>query len=374
VLLSVFCLLLALAVSAGLSTWLANAGRDAVSASGAGAPHPGALRPLSLHALDYPNARSLHQQPTPRTGGLALLAGMAAGVLPGLILGDWPLSAATARLLAALAVATLLVGAVSLLDDLRGLPRRYRLLAHLLAALLLITAGLRWDTLGLPGALVPLPAALVWPLSVLFILWLINLYNFMDGMDGLAASMALFGFGALGMLGLHQGEWLYAFLNGLVVAAALGFLSRNFPPARLFMGDVGSSVLGLLAAAFSLWGARAGLFPLWVAWLAFSPFIVDATWTLLRRALKGERVWEAHRSHHYQRLVLAGWSHRQTLIRASLLMAAAASCAVAAPALAPRDQWLLLLGWAAIYGLVHWRVSLTERATTNTTGNARGRA
>ena len=89
----------------------------------------------------------------------------------------------------------------------------------------------------------------------------------------------------------------------------------NFPPARIFLGDAGSSTLGLLAAGLSLIGTQRGLFPLWVAWLAFSPFIVDATWTLLRRLYAGERVWQAHRSHHYQRLVLAGWGHRKTLLR-----------------------------------------------------------
>ncbi len=340
-------LVLAFLASAMLSAWLVQAVKRQV--------------PVLLRILDHPNARSLHQQATPRTGGLALLAGCCFG-LPLVLVGYGQLETAALSVLAALLGAVMLVAVASFLDDWRELPRRYRLLAHLLAAVVLAGAGLRWDTLGLPGGGILLAPLLAWPLTVLLIVWMINLYNFMDGMDGLAASMAVFGFGALAWLGAQQDAWLFVSLNGLIVAASLGFLTANFPPARLFMGDVGSSVLGLLAAGMSLWGARLGLFPLWVAGLAFSPFIVDATWTLLRRALNGERIWEAHRSHHYQRLVLAGWSHRQTLARASLVMAAAAACAVAAPRLAPAQQWTLLSGWAGIYALIHWRVALAERA------------
>jgi UDP-N-acetylmuramyl pentapeptide phosphotransferase/UDP-N-acetylglucosamine-1-phosphate transferase len=119
-----------------------------------------------------------------------------------------------------------------------------------------------------------------------------------------------------------------------------------------------------LVAAFSLWGSHLGLFPLWSAWLAFSPFILDATWTLLARLGRGERIWEPHRSHHYQRLVLAGWSHRRTLLRAYPIMAAAAACAVASPSLPPREQWLLIAAWAMIFALVHLKVRLVERAAS----------
>lgn len=340
-------LLLAFGVSAALSRWLATGHGPRI--------------------LDYPNARSLHQSPTPRTGGLALLAGVVVGLLPWLILSAWFDHRLDVRLLALLGAAGL-VGLVAFLDDWREQPRRHRLLAHSLAALTLILLGLRWNTLGLPGWDLPLPLWLVWPLSLLFIVWMINLYNFMDGMDGFAASMAACGFGSLAVLGVLGGDWAFVLPNGLLVAASLGFLTVNFPPARLFMGDLGSSVLGLFAAGLSLWGAQQGLFPLWAAWLAFSPFIVDATWTLLNRALRGERVWEAHRTHHYQRLVLAGWSHRQTLMRALVLMLAAAACAVAVPRLAVMDQWSVLLGWTGIYLLIHWRVRLLERAQPRRAG------
>ncbi len=305
--------------------------------------------------VDHPNERSLHETPVPRSGGL--------GVLAGLILALVILVATGAAEpgLGWLGLATVLVAGVSLWDDLGHVLRRLRFGVHAAAALMLMAGGFLWRSLDLPGVDWAFPAALAWALTLLYVVWMINLYNFMDGMDGFAGGMALFGFAALAVLGWRGGEPLYAIACACVAAAAAGFLTRNFPPARIFLGDLGSSILGLLAAGFSLWGAGLGLFPLWVAWLAFSPFIVDATWTLIQRLLKGERVWEAHRSHHYQRLVLAGWGHRKTVLRGYLVMIGAAACAVAAPTLSPPDQWTLIGAWAGIYLLIHARVHLAER-------------
>ncbi|HYN79146.1 MAG TPA: glycosyltransferase family 4 protein [Lamprocystis sp. (in: g-proteobacteria)] len=336
-------LLTAFVLSAALARWLA--GRPAWSRA----------------LLDHPNERSLHAAPVPRSGGLAVLAGLIAAVALGWIAGLTP------DQLPWVTAGALPVAAISLLDDLGQVSRRLRFAVHLGAGLILAAGGLVWGALDLPGGLPEglggpiwrFPAPVAWLVTVLFVVWMINLYNFMDGMDGFAGGMAVFGFGALAVLGWQGGDPAFA-LVAAGIAAAAGFLTSNFPPARLFLGDLGSSTLGLFAAALSLWGASTGLFPLWVAWLAFSPFIVDATWTLGRRMLRGERVWEAHRSHHYQRLVLAGWGHRKTVLRAYVLMAGTTACAVAAPDLPASEQWLLLLAWAAIYVLIHVRVRLAE--------------
>ena len=305
--------------------------------------------------IDRPNARSLHRDPVPRSGGLAVV--LAFGSV-------WALLACLGfgvPELAWVACAALPVAAVSLLDDFGHMPRRLRLGVHLGSAIVLIAGGLAWPAVELPGADWPLSLPLAWALTLLYVAWMANLYNFMDGMDGFAGGMAVFGFGALAVLGWRAGDLPFALAASSVAAAAGGFLTGNFPPARIFLGDLGSSTLGLIAAGLSLWGTKRGLFPLWAAWLAFSPFIVDATWTLLARLARRERIWEAHRSHHYQRLVLAGWGHRKTVLRSYLVMAGAAACAVAAPDLPPQDQWMLLAGWVAIYGLIHWRVALAER-------------
>ncbi|QGU31956.1 MraY family glycosyltransferase [Thermochromatium tepidum] len=305
--------------------------------------------------LDHPNERSLHTAPVPRSGGLGVLAGVLLTPLAALGLG-W-----MEPELAWITGALLLVALVSFRDDLGDLSPLARLMAHGLAAGLLMGGGLDWGRLDLPGLTLVFPNWLAPVLTGLFVVWMINLYNFMDGMDGLAGGMAVFGFLALAWFGWRGAESVYALVCLGVAASAGGFLFSNFPPARIFLGDVGSSSLGLLAAALALWGTKLGLFPLWVAWLVFSPFIVDATWTLLARLARGERVWEAHRSHHYQRLVLAGWSHRKTLLRAYALMAAVAACAIATPRLTPADQWMLIGAWTLIYGVIHLMVGLVER-------------
>lgn len=308
------------------------------------------------HIIDEPNERSLHQTPVPRTGGIGLLAGivLVAGVSAGLggLPAGWPWIGA----------ALALVGGVSFLDDRAEVPRRWRLGAHVGAAALLMVGGLWWADLDLPWTHWELPATLALPLTGFYVIWMINLYNFMDGMDGFAGGMAVLGFGALAVLGWRAGDLAYATLAVIPAAAGGGFLTSNFPPARIFLGDVGSSALGLLAAGLSLLGVQRGLFPLWVAWLAFSPFIVDATWTLVRRLLRGERLWLAHRSHHYQRLVLAGWGHRKTVLRSYVLMAASAATAVAGARMPASDQALLLASWVGIYVLIHLKVGLVERA------------
>ena len=314
-------------------------------------------RPLNLLSamIDLPNERSLHTGAVPRTGGIAICAALCVGGM--LALAGFALPAPFAWIGAAL----LLVAGVSFLDDRGEVKARYRLAAHLGAAVLLLAGGITWSAIDLPGLYWTMPAALSWILTLGYLVWMINLYNFMDGMDGFAGGMAVFGFGALALAGWRGGDPGYALASVMVATAAGGFLLHNFPPARVFLGDLGSATLGLLAAILSLIGEQRGLFPLWVAWLVFSPFILDATWTLLRRLGRGERVWDAHRSHHYQRLVLAGWSHRKTVLRSYLLMTACAATAIAALDMSVRDQWLLLGAWAIIYLLIGFRTRLAER-------------
>jgi len=312
-----------------------------------------------LRILDEPNERSLHQVPVPRTGGVGVLLGVTTGLLAAHAWGMfadamhgafWPV------------LATVLLAAVSFVDDRRHVAAAFRLMAQFLAALLLYIGGLAWLKLSLPGLeQLVLPAWLVPPLTIVFLIWMTNLYNFMDGMDGLAGGMAVFGFGALAVLGFRGGAADFGLLAAVIAAAAGGFLLHNLPRASIFLGDVGSAVLGFWAAALLLWGAQRGLFRLWVGLLVFSPFLVDATWTLLRRLLRGVPVWRAHREHHYQRLVLAGWPTRRVLFWAYTLMAASAASAIGALSLSADEQWLLLLAWAGLYGLVHLRVDLVER-------------
>lgn len=305
--------------------------------------------------VDHPNQRSLHAAPTPRSGGLAIWAGAGVGTL--LLLA----SHGGRPEMAWIGLATLAVGVVSLLDDRSHVPAGLRLIVHAFAAGLLVTGGLSLGTIALPGMTIELSTISGGFITLILVIWLTNLYNFMDGMDGLAGAMAVFGFGTLGGLGWLAGDGDYAALCWLIAAAAGGFLLWNLPPARLFMGDHGASVLGLLAAAMALWGDRLGLFPLWVALLAFAPFLADATVTLVRRSLRRERVWQAHRTHYYQRLARAGLGHRGTLWWELALMTVCAGAALVAVNLPVPGQWSLIALVGALLAAAMLAVHAVER-------------
>lgn len=279
---------------------------------------------LRYLAVDRPNHRSLHTDIVPRTGGLAIMAG---GLVSWLFLGVdgiWLLL-------------VLVLLSVSLVDDVRGMRVRWRLLAQFAvcaAFLLLYLGGLLWWVL----------------LLLLFaMVWMVNLYNFMDGSDGLAGGMALFGFAAYALAALQAGYQDLAALCAVLASANLAFLLFNFHPARIFMGDAGSISLGFLAASIGLWGWRQELWPCWFPVLVFSPFIVDATLTLLRRLLRGERVWLAHKSHYYQKLVQLGWGHRKTALMEYLLMLLVAGSAVLLLRYSLFWQLLVLAFWGLCY-------------------------
>lgn len=279
---------------------------------------------------DVPNERSLHAVPVPRVGGIALMAGALAGWLWLMEIPDWRVAAPL-----------LLLFVVSMFDDARGMPVRVRLLSHMVAAAILVAGlGMHW----------------LWGIVALFlVVWMTNLYNFMDGSDGLAGGMALFGFGWYGAAALANGAENFALVNFALSAAALGFLLFNFHPARMFMGDAGSIPLGFLAAAFGLLGWQMELWPVWYPVLVFSPFVADASVTLFRRMLRGEKLSQAHRSHYYQRLVQMGWGHRNTALTEYVLMFAVGGSGLWSLGQVAAVQLSVLLFWlAACLGLMVW--------------------
>lgn len=306
---------------------------------------------LREKALDLPTYRSLHQRPTPRTGGLAVLTGILIGEMLFIFLGNFSVII--------LVLGVIILAFISFLDDLYNLSAQWRILVHFSVSFILILGDYLPNSLQFPGCILAFPIWISILGSMLFSVWMINLYNFMDGMDGFAGGMAVIGFVTLACLG-HADHAFMSFCL-VVAAASAGFLVHNFPPAKIFMGDVGSTMLGFLAAACILWGSKLGLFPFWVGILVFSPFIVDATVTLLKRLLRGERVWEAHRTHYYQRLVLLGWGHRRTVLVEYVLMLACAGSALLAVRLSPSGQIILIVTWALIYPLLMFGVGWLER-------------
>jgi UDP-N-acetylmuramyl pentapeptide phosphotransferase/UDP-N-acetylglucosamine-1-phosphate transferase len=282
-------------------------------------------------ALDQPNERSLHERPVPRTGGIAVLLGAAMAFAFG---------AASLWLPAVLALA---LAVVSFVDDVHRLPTLVRLAAHLAAAAFVV-----WYLL---SPMHPLEMVLL----ILAVAWITDLYNFMDGSDGLAGGMATIGFGAYAIAAHLGGDGQLAALCTALAGAAAAFLAHNHHPARIFLGDVGSIPLGFLAAALGLVGWRNDLWQLWFPVLVFGPFIADATITLLKRLVRGERVWQAHRSHYYQRMVLMGMGHRRTAWVAYALMAVCGAAALLGRNQAPWLQAAAFFGASALlFGLAIW--------------------
>jgi UDP-N-acetylmuramyl pentapeptide phosphotransferase/UDP-N-acetylglucosamine-1-phosphate transferase len=301
-----------------------------------------------FHVLDQPNDRSLHTHPTPRSGGLAILSAV---YLCGIASIYW-LDRSPDFSYGWIGGASLLVAGVSYIDDRLTLPTGLRFIVHTLAAVLIALGGFVINHLEFPGLELSLPYWIGVIFTLLFVVWMLNLYNFMDGMDGFAGGMAVFGFGTFAVMGWTAGHDAFLAVSLIIAAASAGFLFFNFPPARIFMGDVGSSTLGLLAATLSLWGARDGIFPFWIAFLVFSPFIVDATVTLFRRLLRGDKIWQAHKTHFYQRLVQAGWGHRKTVLWEYVLMAACAGSAIWVVRQTETVQWWTIGFWAVVYALL----------------------
>lgn len=271
----------------------------------------GLLRRYAIRSglLDRPNERSSHSIPTPRGGGLAIVVTSLVGLGVLCLFQLLPV-----RWFIALAGGGAAVAVVGFIDDRRTLSARIRLAVHLAAAVW----ALAWI-----GGLPPLRVGdqvvqLGWSgyvLGTLAIVWVLNLFNFMDGIDGIAASEAAFVTGAGGALVAAFADTGQALPAALVCAACMGFLVWNWPPAKIFMGDVGSGYTGFMIAMLALAAARAHPAAIW-AWLILGGvFFVDATVTLARRSLRGDRVHEAHRSHAYQWLSRRWGAHlRVTLV------------------------------------------------------------
>jgi UDP-N-acetylmuramyl pentapeptide phosphotransferase/UDP-N-acetylglucosamine-1-phosphate transferase len=297
--------------------------------------------------LDRPNQRSLHHSTTPRGGGLAILAGIAAALA--LRRGDW---AETPPVMALLAGAAM-VALVGLLDDRFRLGILPRLVCQLAAALVLVSSTGGLARLPLPPPLdLPL-GALGGALAVLWVVAVVNFVNFMDGIDGLASAQGLVTGLGLALLGMGSSA---TFLASALAGGCAGFLLFNWAPARMFLGDVGSGLVGYTLAAIPLLasgerGAAAVLF----AGTSLLLFLADATVCLVSRLARGERWYEAHRQHLYQRWVAAGASHARVASR--IVLASVATTVVALLAWragTPSWAWTGLALGAFLFAL-EWR-------------------
>ena len=264
-----------------------------------------AMRAYSLRfeVMDIPGARSSHQIPTPRGGGLAIVIALSMLLLWSGINGDMLWREVWALILPGAAVA-----AIGFIDDHRPLPSSLRLLVHSGAALLALALVPKLPSIAL-GTLTLEAAALLFPLTALALVWLLNLYNFMDGIDGIAGGEALSVLAGAGCILYLSGDvtWWPRLL--WIAAPIAGFLIWNWQPAKIFLGDVGSAYLGLTLGIVALLTSATSTLTLWSWIILLGVFIVDATWTLLVRMLSGQRWHQPHRSHAYQVLSRKTGSH-----------------------------------------------------------------
>lgn len=275
-------------------------------------------------AIDIPNERSSHAQATPRGGGLAIVAVTLATAALVCILHPEAAGRVLGAMLPAAAIA-----AVSWIDDIRSLPNRIRFAIHLgsaIAATAVLGPIERVDLAGIGGFELGLAA---WPLTILWIAGLTNAFNFMDGIDGIAGITAAVAGLVLAAVAAGCRSPAVGGIAAAFAAAAGGFLVWNWQPARIFMGDVGSAFCGFMLATLPLALPRESIpaaLPIAIAPLC--PFILDTGLTLVRRLVARENIFQAHRSHLYQRLVIAGWSHRAVAALYGLLAVIAGALAI----------------------------------------------
>lgn len=296
--------------------------------------------------------------PVPRLGGAAFIP----VVLVGLTVAWWK-AGPPLWLLIGFLVGAILLFTISLLDDFISLSAKVRFAGQIVAVACLVTPGLYYC-----GAEASPHIVMAGALYVFFATGLVNIYNFMDGIDGIAGIQAFVAGSFWFAVSLSLGTPAMGALALLVASGAIGFLTLNWPPAKIFMGDAGSTVLGYAFTALPLLAViesrgslslntacAAGVLAVW-------PFLIDGTFTLFRRLRNKENIFQAHRSHLYQRLVLAGRSHLQV----TLTYGALASVGAALAACVIRGSYMAWAASVVVVGLLFlflWRWTLNEEAT-----------
>jgi len=263
-----------------------------------------------VRVMDVPNERSSHARPVPKSGGVAIVAAFTLGSLVVYFVAD--VARIADRHFWGFLFCAVLLSAVSFVDDVTQRSFAVKVATQMVCVAVILATGVTLSRLYIPFAG---EVALGWAgygLTFLWLLGLTNAYNFMDGLDGLAAGVAVIAAGFLGAIALWQDSNFVYLMCYVLLASAAGFLAFNLPPAKIFMGDVGSAFIGFTFAALAVIGANldAGHLPFYVVPLLLFHFIFDTFFTFVRRALRGEPVHLAHRTHLYQLLNQCGYGHR----------------------------------------------------------------
>lgn len=293
-----------------------------------------------LGLIDVPNERSSHAAPTPTSGGLAIVVSATAAMALLAVIGVIPV-----RLFLALGPGGVAVAAVGFIDDRKSLSCRLRLLVHFIAAAWAVACIGPVDIFRVAGE----TRGLEWlnyAVCAVGIAWFLNMFNFMDGIDAIASSEAVFLAAGASFLALYSTGMSYIAASAVVIGTtSAGFLIWNWPPAKIFMGDAGSGYVGFVFAVLGLASGTHSGAALCSCLILAGVFVVDSTFTLLRRFVRGERVTEAHRTHAFQLLAQRMGHGKTTLTVALINVAWLFPCALAS-ALRPEDAL-----WIALFAL-----------------------
>lgn len=262
-----------------------------------------------VRIIDMPNERSSHANPTPRSGGIAIVVTFFVGLMALWMVSDdavlgqgyfW-----------AFCATSFLIAVVSIIDDLSGMSFKAKLMLQIACAVAVMAMGVVIDRLSLPVLGVWHLGWLAYPLTLVWIVGLTNAFNFMDGIDGIAGGTAIVAAGFFAAITFMQGSTFIYLVSIVIVGASLGFLLWNWQPAKIFMGDSGSQFLGFVLAVLAVMAGRFddSHVSFYVMGLLFFHFIWDTAYTMIRRLRAGERVTEAHRTHLYQLMTRLGLSH-----------------------------------------------------------------
>ena len=299
-----------------------------------------------FNIIDHPNSRSSHTLPTPRGGGLSIFV-----VFLGAVMGLYFFGSLPSDIFSSLAVGGVLIASIGFADDHRHVPAKWRFLVQVIAATFAVTmlGGLPEIQLGDKSVDLGITGDAT---AIVFTVWLINLYNFMDGIDGIAAVEAVCITGSAFVILSFGDSGEISILLAVFAATALGFLVWNWPPAKIFMGDVGSGFIGFVLAMFAIISSSLGLLSIW-AWLILAGvFVVDATLTLITRVINGEEWYSAHNNHAYQKASRRLKSHKPVTLSVLMInilwLLPIAWFASARPAF---GWWLTIIAWMPLISL-----------------------
>lgn len=262
---------------------------------------------IKVGALDAPDARKVHTKPTPRMGGLAIYAAFVLAVLASMYVS---------REIMGLLVGGTVILIVGIIDDLKPLPARVKLLGQIVAAAVLIMFDIRIEWLTNPFGDMLYVEYLSIPLTILWVVGLTNTVNLIDGLDGLAAGVSTIASVTILLVALQQNFWTVAVLTAALAGSALGFLQHNFNPAKIFMGDTGSMFLGYMLAAISILGAvkSAATIALIVPIVALGLPILDTAFAIIRRYMSGRPIFKPDKGHLHHRLLEMGLTQKQAVL------------------------------------------------------------